>query len=159
NNLLDEAMVAVIAGEVSPIVSGGMYCSVLESCRETHDVRRAQEWTRALDEWCADQPELVPYRGHCLLHRAELLQLRGSWREALQETQSARDRLSQPTPKPALAAALYRIGELHRLLGEFAQAEDAYLCAAKAGHPTQPGLALLRLAQGRLVEAAKSIQS
>lgn len=159
NKLLDEAMVAVVGGEVSPIVAGGVYCSVLESCHETHDVRRAQEWTSALDQWCADQPELVPYRGHCLLHRAELLQFRGSWREALVETQSARDRLSQPTPKPALAAALYRIGEIHRLLGEFAQAEDAYLCAAKLGHAAQPGLALLRLAQGRLAQASKSIQS
>jgi len=159
NKLLDEAMVAVIAGEVSPIVAGGMYCSVLESCHETRDLRRAQEWTRALDRWCADQPELVPYRGHCLLHRAELLQFRGSWREALVETQSARDRLSQPTPKPALAAAFYRTGDIHRLLGEFAEAEDAYLSAAKLGHPAQPGLALLRLAQGRLTEASKSIQS
>jgi DNA-binding NarL/FixJ family response regulator len=158
NKLLDEAMVAVIAGEVSPIVAGGMYCSVLESCRETHDLRRAQEWTRALDQWCADQPELVPYRGHCLLHRAELLQLRGSWREALQEAQSARDRLSEPTAKPALGAALYRQGELHRLRGEFAEAEEAFLSAAKAGHSAQPGLALLRLAQGRLDTAAKSIR-
>jgi len=159
NRLLDEAMVNVIAGEVSPIVAGGMYCSVLESCHETHDLRRAQEWTRALDQWCADQPELVPYRGHCLLHRAELLQLRGSWREALQETESARERLSHPPPKPALAAALYRIGELHRLLGEFSEAEDAYISAAKAGHPAQPGLALLRVAQGRINQATKSIRS
>jgi DNA-binding CsgD family transcriptional regulator len=158
NKFLDEAMVAVIAGEVSPIVAGGMYCSVLEACRETHDVRRAQEWTSALDRWCADQPELVPYRGHCLLHRAELLQLRGSWRKALEETQGARERLSQPTPKPAFPAALYRLGELHRLLGEFAEAENAYLSAAKAGHAAQPGLALLRLAQGRLADAAKSIR-
>jgi ATP/maltotriose-dependent transcriptional regulator MalT len=157
--LLDEAMVAVVSGEVSPIVAGGMYCSVLESCRETHDLRRAQEWTRALDQWCAEQPELVPYRGHCLLHRAELLQLRGSWREALQEALDARDRLSYPTPKPARGAALYHVGELHRLLGEFAEAEEAYLVAAKAGHTGQPGLALLRLAQGRPDAAAKSIRS
>lgn len=149
NKLLDEAMIAVIAGEVSPIVAGGMYCSVLESCRETHDLSRAQEWTRALDEWCADQPELVPFRGHCLLHRAELLQLRGSWREALQEARDACEHLSAPMPKPALGSAFYRLGELHRLLGEFHQAEEAYVRAAKAGHPAQPGLALLRLAQGR----------
>jgi len=157
--LLDEAMVAVVSGEVSPIVAGGMYCSVLESCRETLDLRRAQEWTRVLDEWCAGQPELVPYRGHCLLHRAELLQLRGSWREALQEAQGARDRLSHPTPKPARGAAWYHVGEMHRLLGEFADAEEGYVSAAKAGHTAQPGLALLRLAQGRLDDAAKSIRS
>lgn len=157
--LLDEAMVAVVSGEVSPIVAGGMYCSVLDSCRETHDLRRAQEWTSALDRWCAEQPELVPYRGHCLLHRAELLQLRGSWREALQEAIAACARFSQPTPKPARSAALYHIAELHRLLGEFADAEEAYLAAARAGHPAQPGMALLRLAQGKVDAAAKSIGS
>ena len=146
--LLDEAMVAVMAGEVSPIIAGAVYCSVLDSCHETFDFRRAREWTAALNQWCVSQPELVPYRGHCLLQRAELLQLRGAWREALEEAEQAREKLSIPTPKPAVGAASYRMAELHRLQGKFAEAEEFYRLASQQGYAFQPGAALLRLAQG-----------
>src|SRR5437868_1693956 len=95
--LLDEAMVAVMAGEVSPIAAGGIYCSVIEACGEIFDFRRAQEWTSALEHWCTSHQDIVPYRGHCLIRRAEILQMQGAWQDALVQAQCACERLSQPT--------------------------------------------------------------
>jgi hypothetical protein len=103
--LLDEAMVAVTAGEVSPLNAGGVYCSVLEACGEIFDIKRAQEWTSELEKWCASQPDLVPYRGHCLVRRAELLQLRGEWPAALESAERAKEWFSRPVPKPAVGEA------------------------------------------------------
>lgn len=156
--LLDEAMVAVTGGEVSPIIAGVVYCSVLESCHETYDLQRAQEWTTALEQWCASQPEMVPYRGVCLLQRAEILQFGGEWEKALQEAEQARVKLADPPPKPALGTAIYRVAELHRLRGEFAEAEAAYRGASQHGYAPQPGFALLRLAQGQRDAARATIR-
>jgi len=151
--LLDEAMVAVGAREVSPIAVGDAYCTVIEGCHELFDVRRAHAWTAALSRWCDGQPELVLYRGECLIHRAEILQLRGAWSDALAEVGSACARLADPPGQGALAAAAYLRGELHRLRGEAADAEQGFRTASELGRDPQPGLALLRLEQGR-VEAA-----
>jgi DNA-binding CsgD family transcriptional regulator len=154
--LFDEAMASVIAGEVTPLVAGVIYCGVLEGCRETFDLRRAYEWTASLAQWCATQPDLVRYRGECLLFRAEVLQLRGQWNEAARDAQSACDLLSS---RASAGAALYRCGELHRLRGEFTKADEAYTRAHERGRKPQPGLSLLRLAQGQIDAAAASIRS
>jgi len=152
--LFDEVMVAVTAGEVSPIVSGVVYCSVISACFEILDIRRAQEWTDALNDWCAAQPGLVPYRGECLAHRAEMSRLRGRWPEALDEARRAYDTLVAARG-PGQGTAAYGLAELRRLRGEVPAADDAYRLAGEHGRSPHPGLALLRLAQGQ-AEAARA---
>ncbi|CAN5795536.1 LuxR C-terminal-related transcriptional regulator [soil metagenome] len=156
--LLDEAMVTLTEGELSPIVSGLVYCGVILGCQEAYEPRRASEWTDALTRWCEEQPDMVAFSGQCLVHRAEIMQLHGAWRSALEEARRARKRCAQAMNQAAAAHALYRQGEIHRLQGRFAAAEEAYRDASRGGWEPQPGLALLRLAQGDTGAAAAAIR-
>jgi DNA-binding CsgD family transcriptional regulator len=157
-SLLDEAMIAVTAGELSPIITGVVYCGVIAGCEEAYAVRRAQEWTDALSRWCEQQPEMVAFTGRCLSHRAEIMQLHGAWQQALEEAQRARERCEEAMNQPAAGEAFYQQGEIHRLRGDFAAAEAAYREANRSGREPQPGLALLRLGQGDDDAAAATIR-
>ena len=156
--LLDEAMVAVTAGEVSPVVSGVVYCGVIACCEEAFEPRRAREWTDALARWCEQQPQMVAFTGRCLAHRAGIMQLHGAWQDALQEARLARDRCEQAMNRAATGQALYQQAELLRLQGDFAAAESAYREAHGFGREPQPGLAMLRLDQGDADAAAAAIR-
>ena len=154
--LLDEAMVGVTAGEVSPSVAGMVYCATIEDCYAIFDMRRAQEWTTALTDWCATQPDLV-FRGRCLIYRAELMRFHGDWTTAADEVQRARLVLAGPPVNPAIGEAHYEEAELHRVRGRFDEAERAYAEGSAFGRRPEPGLALLRLAQGRSATARSMI--
>jgi DNA-binding CsgD family transcriptional regulator len=151
--LLDEAMVAATTGELSPIVTGLIYCDVIAACQQSYALDRAREWTTALSGWCQAQPQLVPFAGSCLIHRSEIMQLGGAWSEALEEARRAMTRLTG-SRESGTGNALYQQGEIHRLRGELAEAEQAYALAGERGRDPHPGLALLRMAQGRVDLAA-----
>jgi DNA-binding CsgD family transcriptional regulator/tetratricopeptide (TPR) repeat protein len=156
--LLDEAMVAVTTGSLAPVLTGLIYCSAIASCSELYVMDRAREWTAALARWCDAQPELVPFSGTCLVHRAELMQLGGSWREAIEEARRASERVARRVDWQATANAHYQQGEVHRLRGDFSAAEQAYRRASEVGREAQPGMALLRLAQGRTQDAVSAVR-
>lgn len=155
---LDEAMLAVTHAGVSPLVVGIVFCSVLDACREVGDVRRAKEWTAALVSWCDDQPDLVPFRGPCLVHRAEVLRHAGDWDRAMSDSDRACGWLRGPPPRPGLGAAFAQRADLLRLRGQFDAAEEAYRRAQERGADVQPGVALLEVARGRADDAVRALE-
>jgi DNA-binding CsgD family transcriptional regulator/tetratricopeptide (TPR) repeat protein len=146
--LLDEAMVAATCGELSPLVTGIVYCSSIASCHRVFALDRVREWTTALSSWCSAHPQLGLFTGHCLVHRAEVFEMSGAWPEAADEARRAIERCVRNIEREAAGRAHYQGAEIQRLRGEFDFAEAAYREASRLGFEPQPGLALLRLAQG-----------
>ena len=150
-------MLAVVAGAVSPVVAGLIYCGVIATYKRVYAIDRAREWTAALSDWSEANQGFVSFRGACLIHRSELLQIAGAWPEALEEARSA-CRLVSGLEPGALSDAHHQEGEIHRLRGAFDEAEESFKLASQHGREPQPGLALLRLAQGRRDVAAAAIR-
>ena len=158
--LFDEIMVAVTVDQVSPIAVGVVYCAVIDGCRSLYDVSRAREWTTALGRWCSAQPNLVAFRGICLVHRAQIMRLSGAWPEALAEAEQvcAQSDAHRNSFKYPTGPAFYELAEIHRLRGDFAAAESAYRRASEQGCVPEPGLTLLQIAQGKTNQAEASVR-
>jgi len=156
--LVDEAMVAVTGGELSPVVTGLIYCSAIATCHQAYVLDRAREWTSALAAWCEAQPQLALFSGACMVHRAEIKQLSGAWPEAIAEVRRIAERFPGTVDPDAGGDAAYQEAEIHRLRGELAAAEEGYRAASHLGREPQPGLALLRLTQGSRDAAASGIR-
>lgn len=144
--LVDETMVAVTAGELSPVVAGIVYCNTIAFCRDAYELRRAREWTEALTRWCEQRPDMVAHRGICLVHRAEIMTLGGAWREAFEEASRAATQFAQGLlNERVLGHAAYRQAEVHRLQGRFDEAEGAYREASRLTRPFSASRLSLRL--------------
>jgi DNA-binding CsgD family transcriptional regulator len=156
--LLDEAMVGVAAGELSPIFAGTVYCAMIEGCQEVLDFARASAWTAALTRWCDSQPDLVPFTGQCAVHRGQILRLHAAYPEALAEFEDACRRYAAAGADPAAGLALGERGDVLRIRGDFAAAEASYDEASGYGYEAQPGRALLMVARGRIPGALAAVR-
>jgi ATP/maltotriose-dependent transcriptional regulator MalT len=153
---LDEAMTLVLSGQLDDYFAGAVYCIVIAECREIADVGRGSEWTEAARTWCASLPATTPFHGICRVHRGEILCLRGAWDEAEAEIRTASEELAVFKPRSA-AEAFAALGELCRRRGDYKGAEDAFRRAHELGGDPQPGLALVRLAQGHAAAASTAL--
>lgn len=156
--LLDEAMVAIATGDLTPIIAGHVYCTMIEGCQEVSDYGRAAEWTAALHAWCEEQPDLVMFTGQCAVHRGQILRVRGAWAAAIEEFDRAAERYALMDQHHAVGLAMAERGDLQRVVGDLDAAEASYTLAGEHGHEPQPGLALLWLARGRTSTAVAAVR-
>jgi DNA-binding CsgD family transcriptional regulator len=156
--LLDDAMLAALSDELPPAFTGNIYCHLVAACWELGDLRRARDWTAALERWLATLPAAVVFGGICRVHRAQLMQVQGDWATAEQEAARACADLAGISLAP-VAEGWYAVGDLQRLRGDLSAAAEAYECAHRLGRDPQPGRALLQLARGRVDGAAASIRA
>jgi class 3 adenylate cyclase len=156
--MMEEASVAAVNGELSPIATGVACCRMIAACRDLTDYRRATEWTEATEQWCERQ-SVAGFPGVCRIHRAEVVAIGGAWDRAEIELRQAADELVGYNANMPLADGVYALGEIHRLKGDFEGAEAAFRQANGLGRTPQPGLALIRLAEGNVKNAAAAINS
>jgi class 3 adenylate cyclase len=154
--LLDEATAAAVGGELRPFSTGLVYCITISSCQDLGDYRRAAEWTEEANRWC-DRLDVTGFPGACRIHRAEIMRRRGDWTEAEAQAVTACEELHD-FERSITAGGYYEIGEIRRLRGDFAAAEEAYRTSHELGRTAQPGLALLRLAEGKVDSAVAAIR-
>jgi class 3 adenylate cyclase len=154
--ILDEATAAATSGELDPLSTGIIYCVTIDSCQALGDCGRASEWTDVANRWC-DRLDVTGFPGACRVHKAQILRLRGDWPKAEEQAVQACEELGDYN-RSVTAAGFYEIGELRRRQGNFAAAEEAYRKADDLGRDPQPGLALLRLAQGKVEGASSAIR-
>ncbi|WP_031482413.1 helix-turn-helix transcriptional regulator [Streptomyces bicolor] len=156
-DLLDDAMCAAMAGELSSFFTGWTYCLGLQQAMACVDLERAAEWTDEAMRWCASMPEENNYRGLCRVHRVQVLELRGNWAEALAEAERACAELL-PYERRMAAEAVYLVGQIQRRRGDLTTAGESYDRTHELGRDPQPGLALLRLAQGKADASATALR-
>ena len=156
--LLEEAAISAVSGELTPITAGITSCQMISACRDLTDYQRAQEWLEATDKWCRTQ-EVSGFPGICRVHRAEIVALQGGWDRAEEELRQATTELKAYSAIPPMADGMYAIGEIRRLKGDAAGAEEALREAHALGRSPQPALALLRLATGQVQSAQAAIDA
>ena len=155
---MEEATIAAVNGELNPFTTGVAYCSMIASCRDTTDYRRATEWTEATHRWCERQ-SINGFPGICRVHRAEIVALQGALDRAEQELRQATKELAAYDATPPLADGFYALGEIRFRLGDLEGAEDALRQAHSLGRIPQPALALIRLSEGKVAAAYGAIRS
>lgn len=156
-DLLDEAMLEVVSGELTALTSGWVYCLLLHVCHEVGDVRRAAEWTDLAMRWCEQLTDGGYYRGMCRIHQCEIRSHHGSWADAEDDARQATEEVA-PFGRYMAAEGHYLVGEIRRLRGDFDGAEEAFARARDLGKDPQPGLAMLQLARGDVDEAAAALR-
>lgn len=156
--LLDEAMIGITTGELSPVFAGMIYCSLIEACQELSDYGRVTEWTAALTAFVDAQPDLVAFTGQCAVHRGQIMRLRGAYAEAVEEFERAVRRYIEINTPWAAGLAWAECGDVLRIRGDYAAAEDAYRKAGELGYEPQPGLAQLWIARGRTEPAVAAVR-
>jgi DNA-binding NarL/FixJ family response regulator len=156
--LLDEGMLEASSPDMSPIWAGNIYCHLMAACYELGDIRRAAAWTQSTAEWCDRMAPAVLFKGISRVHLAQVMQTRGAWAQAQDEAERVCEDVAH-IHVGIVAEARYQIGEIRRLRGDLQGAEDAYRQGHQLGRDPQPGLALLRLAQGRPEAGAVLIRS
>lgn len=145
--LMDEATVAAVSGELTPLTTGFIYCNMISTCEELSDFRRAADWTEASRRWCERQA-IAGFPGLCRVHRAGVIRLRGELIEAAAEAERACEEVA-PFNRSYAAEGFYELGRIRLEMGALDDAEAAFRHAHELGRDPQPGMALLQLRRGR----------